>query len=175
MTEHILVATDGSHTADRAVRMAGELAGHYGAKLTICHVLMHKAPPEELERMAEIEHIVPEVGRLTMSRPENVPGNMADLFRKLEGSEHTARAVAAIGDTIVTSAREIAQEAGARDVHTRTAQGDYAESILSTAREEGADMIVMGRRGLGTFKRLLQGSVSQKVVAHAECTVMTVI
>ncbi len=38
----------------------------------------------------------------------------------------------------------------------------------------GADMIVIGSRGLGELKGLLVGSVSNKVAEHAKCSVLTV-
>lgn len=37
------------------------------------------------------------------------------------------------------------------------------------AEEEGADLIVMGSRGLGGIRRALAGSVSDSVVNHAHC------
>ena len=45
-------------------------------------------------------------------------------------------------------------------------------SILRVAKEEGFDCIAIGSRGLGGAKAWLLGSVSSKVVAEAECTVI---
>ena len=56
----------------------------------------------------------------------------------------------------------------------RTETGDAAEAILSVAKAEGADLIVMGCRGLGPLKSLLAGSVSQKVNHLATATCITV-
>jgi nucleotide-binding universal stress UspA family protein len=47
-----------------------------------------------------------------------------------------------------------------------------ARGLLAEAR--GASLIVMGARGLGGFRSLLMGSVSQQVVQHAPCPVLVV-
>ena len=39
---------------------------------------------------------------------------------------------------------------------------------------EGADMVVLGRRGMGGFARMLMGSVSSQVAQHAQCPVLIV-
>ena len=39
---------------------------------------------------------------------------------------------------------------------------------------QGADMVVLGRRGMGGFARQLIGSVSSQVTQHAECPVLIV-
>lgn len=51
-------------------------------------------------------------------------------------------------------------------------EGDPVEAILETVEAERADMIVMGRRGLGRLQGLLVGSVSERVARHAEVPVL---
>lgn len=43
-----------------------------------------------------------------------------------------------------------------------------------TAAAEGADLLVLGARGLGGFRGLLLGSVSQQAVAHSPCPVVVI-
>ena len=50
--------------------------------------------------------------------------------------------------------------------------GDPATAILDAADESDSDLIVMGTRGLGTAERWLIGSVSDKVLHHAHCSVL---
>ena len=52
--------------------------------------------------------------------------------------------------------------------------GDPAESIVSAAEAEAADLIVVGTHGRGPIGRLFLGSVSQHVVRHAPCPVLVV-
>ena len=52
--------------------------------------------------------------------------------------------------------------------------GDVAEEIINTADEGDYDIIVIGSRGLGIFSRTILGSVSHKVIQHANVTVMVV-
>lgn len=49
-----------------------------------------------------------------------------------------------------------------------------AESIISYAAEQKADLIVIGTRGRSGLKRLVLGSVANGVVAHASCPVLVV-
>ncbi len=53
-------------------------------------------------------------------------------------------------------------------------QGPPRQVIVEEAEHWGADLIVMGSRGLGTWNRLLLGSVSNSVVHHAKCSVEVV-
>ena len=52
--------------------------------------------------------------------------------------------------------------------------GAVALEIVALAEELGADLIVMGSRGLGGVRRVLMGSVSDSVVRHAHCPVLVV-
>jgi nucleotide-binding universal stress UspA family protein len=57
-------------------------------------------------------------------------------------------------------------------VTVRAAIGMPAEELLSAAHD--ADMLVVGSRGAGGFKRLLLGSVSAQVTHHAHCPVVVI-
>ncbi|WP_147199075.1 universal stress protein [Pantoea sp. MBD-2R] len=54
----------------------------------------------------------------------------------------------------------------------RVLAGESAETIVAHANEIGASMIVMGRRHLSSFNRLLKGSVSAAVIERASCPVL---
>ena len=50
--------------------------------------------------------------------------------------------------------------------------GDPAREILDASRDWHADLIVTGSRGIGTIRRLLQGSVAHKVMMHTRSSVL---
>lgn len=52
--------------------------------------------------------------------------------------------------------------------------GDPASKIIDYAEKNKIDLIIMGGRGLGTFEKLLLGSVSNKITAHSHCPVLIV-
>lgn len=56
-------------------------------------------------------------------------------------------------------------------ISSEVLQGPPAQTIVEEAERWGADLIVMGSRGLGAWSRLLLGSVSNSVVHHAKCSV----
>ncbi|HXC66594.1 MAG TPA: universal stress protein, partial [Nitrospiraceae bacterium] len=52
--------------------------------------------------------------------------------------------------------------------------GRPAEEIMEVASKHKADLIVMGAKGLDAISRFLLGSVSTRVVQHANCSVLVV-
>ena len=52
--------------------------------------------------------------------------------------------------------------------------GDTADSIVDLAKQEAADLIVVGSRHRGVIRRLLFGSVSSDVIVDAPCDVLVV-
>ncbi|WP_314245188.1 universal stress protein [Streptomyces kutzneri] len=73
---------------------------------------------------------------------------------------------------LVEEVRTVLGEGGASQVHERLVRGNPAEVLVDQAA--GADMLVVGSRGRGGFRRALLGSVSQQVALHAPCPVTIV-
>lgn len=172
MITHILVATDGSDKARDAVAMAANLAKSLNARLTVLHVTLHGLRAEEASRLAEAEHLVRRVSAYAMPQLGRVPVSMNEFFQASQGD--VAQMVSVLGDHIAGDAAENARSIGVGNVDMRVEPGDYAETILAVADEIGADMIALGSRGLGRLRGMLVGSVSQKVIQHAHCSVMVV-
>jgi nucleotide-binding universal stress UspA family protein len=87
----------------------------------------------------------------------------------LDLAEHAAKAAQEETDKVLDKLG-----AGERppSVTVRGVVGLPAEEILNAA--QGADMIVVGSRGAGGFRRLLMGSVSSQVTHHACCPVVVI-
>jgi len=71
---------------------------------------------------------------------------------------------------LATEATQLFLDRG-RQARALVVVGDPAEAILEAAESESADLIVMGRRGLGRLEGLLVGSVSERVARHAQAPV----
>lgn len=87
--------------------------------------------------------------------------------------ENLEKAVREAAHGVIQSA--LAKLQGIEDKSLKTSgeviQGSPKQAIVEEAESWGADLIVMGSRGLGTWNRLLMGSVSNSVVHHANCSV----
>ncbi|WP_422367738.1 universal stress protein [Pelagibius sp.] len=93
-------------------------------------------------------------------------GPLADLAN----AEDLSRAE--VFDRILSSAQVLAEVPAGVTVERRVGHGDPADEILEEAGRAGADLIVVGRRGLGEYAELLLGSVSRKVLHLAKVPVM---
>ncbi len=149
MVDVILVPTDESDHARKAVTLAADLAQKYGARLIALHVMTPSwsdRVPEELRSYAKAEHI-----------------------------QATEREILeSVGQQILRRAETLALEEGLEQIETLLEVGDVAATVLAVAQRQNVDLIVMGSRGLGGMKGLLQGSVSHKVNAHSPCSCITV-
>ena len=65
-------------------------------------------------------------------------------------------------------------EAAGVEAEPHPREGDPADAILDVAEEIGADLIVVGNKGMTGAKRFLLGSVPNKVSHHAPCSVYIV-
>jgi nucleotide-binding universal stress UspA family protein len=173
MTQSIVVAVDGSNTGEKALERAVDLAVKCAARLTVVHVLHEGQGSEELERMAEAEHLAEHAHSVLDVGPV-APVGMVALFDSVERDEHRLRLLTAIGDKLAADAAKQAKAAGVAEVATRVENGPVAETLVRVAADVGADLIVCGSRGLGPVKKLFLGSVSTDVVQSASCSVMVV-
>jgi len=138
MIKQIVVPVDGSAHAKRALDMASELAIQLSAGLTLVHVMSRIGSdrvPAELKQYAEVEH-------LTLNE-----------YELLES----------VAKSILSEAQQQAQQQGVTQVTTALEEGNPAHQIVEYAKTHGADLIVMGSRGLNDLSGLLLGSVSHKV------------
>lgn len=140
----ILVATDFSETAQKALETAIDMAGHFEAQLVVLHAYNVEIPIAS--PMMTGGYILPdgffdEIAKQARLQVESV------------ANEISAGGVRAIGVAIDEPA---------------------ALAIVDEAKRRGADMIVMGTRGLTGIKHLALGSIADKVVRTAPCPVLTV-
>jgi nucleotide-binding universal stress UspA family protein len=77
------------------------------------------------------------------------------------------------GDPVLTEALELADDAGV-DAEAELLVGYPPKQILRLADDVGADLIVVGSRGLGGLKSMIVGSTSREVLAHADRPVLVV-
>ena len=169
MIKTIVVPIDGSEHAEKAIRLAIDIAEKYEARLLFLYVLARGPLPDALRHMAEVEYA-------SGGSPEALKVVAGDLPSAVIGGgrRDDGELARKIGEGLLARAEEEAQRCGVKEVSTLMEDGDPAEQILDHAERAGANLIVMGCRGLGSLKGLLMGSVSQKVAQLAPCSCITV-
>ncbi|MEA2282439.1 MAG: hypothetical protein QOK21_3046 [Solirubrobacteraceae bacterium] len=144
MFQTIVVGTDGSETARKAVREAVALAKSVGASVGIVSAY----EPVSKQRLREESRQAPADTQWAINAREDVEATLTEAEEDVEDA----------GIAIRTFARE----------------GDPADAILDVAEEESADLIVVGNKGMTGAKRFLLGSVPNKVSHHAPCSVLII-
>jgi nucleotide-binding universal stress UspA family protein len=176
MFRTILAATDGSEHSGLAVSLAADLAEKYDARLVLLNVVDNRELTPAQMHLAEIEYGDILRAKVPGARIENMPGMGFQGVRPviIEYAGISAGIRETLAEGILKKAEARAKAKGARAIETRVEFGDAAPSIIAVAKEIGADLIVLGSRGLSDLKGLLLGSVSHKVANLAEVPVITV-
>lgn len=147
--QRILVAVDGSEGSTRASEVAVDLAEKYNAQLFVLNVF--RGYPEYVTAFPSI------------------PAPSGKAFEDYEAYARKASV------EVVGRAVSIAEKKGVKaKPKTSETIGSVVQTITDYAVMEKIDLIVMGTRGMGGFKKMLLGSVSSGVVTHAHCTVLVV-
>lgn len=174
MIKKILVPTDGSEHAKKAVMLASDIAGKYRARLVLLHVLLDGSTAAELRNLVKVRKLPKSVVE-AMNQAEDIQKSAAAMP---EGVSILIplpdEVLEAVGNAILDDAEAVARKHGAKGIKRSLMRGRAAECILSSAKKEKANMIVMGSRGLGNLRGMLVGSVSHKVGNLSDCTCVTV-
>lgn len=142
MYKHILVPTDGTEFAARAVAHAVDLAKQFGARLTGVTVL----PPL---RMMAIE------GAILSETPEDY-----------------ARWIEEVAKERLAPIKAAADKAGVACETVHIEHDQPYQGIIDTANGKGCDLIVMASHGRRGVSALLLGSETQKVLTHTGIPVL---
>ena len=144
----IIACVDGSKQAMRAAITAVELAKRCDARLPFISVAPEhsKQIDEDLRRFMEAERL------------ERPPDEAIDRVRA----------------KLLKGMTDHARKKGHRNVDPIMRTGHPAHAIVDFARNAGADLIVMGSRGLGDVESVLIGSVSLEVSSRSSCPCLLV-
>jgi nucleotide-binding universal stress UspA family protein len=143
--ENLLVATDGSHAAEKAVEFAVKFAKRHDSRLIICTVTS--------ERLVRLESPEP--------NPPDVDVSVQDA-----GDRISTEALA--------KAEKLAQAAGVNYELDEIYGRNVAAAIAKEASAAGVDHIIIGSTGMTQLATCVLGSVAQNVVHYAECPVTVV-
>jgi nucleotide-binding universal stress UspA family protein len=77
-----------------------------------------------------------------------------------------------LGQEILDEGVKRVEESGGRLADAHLVEGRAADEILDLAERVGADLVVIGSRGLGPVGRIALGSVSEAVLLHSRCPVL---
>ena len=144
MFKHILIPTDGSPVANKAVKAGIELAKQLGAKVTGYYA---------------VEAIQPRVYG---------EGYIVDN-KTIKAFEQQARAV---GQKHIDGMAKIAGAAGVKFAGLVTTSETPYEGIIEAARKQKCDAIFMASHGRRGLAGVIMGSVTHKVLTHSKLPVL---
>lgn len=143
----ILVPIDGSKNADKALSKALVIGEKFDSELILIHVISDFI--EDFSTTAEGFQIPnTTVIKIRTAVREQVQKMMEERLDRVQKKKINCKSYILIGDT--------------------------GSEIIQCSEKNDVDLIVMGARGLGKFKQLLLGSVSNKVVTSSSCPVLIV-
>lgn len=146
MFKTILIALDGSKHADKALKVAIEMAQQCEAKLILYHAV-------------KITNLMPGYDKW-------VNTDAREAFETVAMEQATL---------MLDAAEKQVRDAGLADFERKLQQADSAtHAILAIAEAEQVDLLVVGTRGLTGLRELAMGSVAHKVTAAATCPVLVV-
>ena len=139
----VLIALDYDPTAQKVAEVGFEMAKKMNAEITLLHVM---ADPLYYSS-AGYSPIMGFIGYMDMGPMEL---DSVDILKKVS-QEFLEKSKLHLGD---------------KTIKTLVKEGDYADTILDTAKELHADIIVMGSHSRKWLENIVMGSVTEKVLQH---------
>ena len=171
----ILLAFDGSEDSVVALKTAEKLTKLCKASLTVVYVDTQKPVgyfPQDPSNAPHLSHSP----NATFQQPFPYLGATGVPLSNLIANEPEKEQMDSVDytpDHILSDARVNLSDV-LKDVDYELLQGQPANEICNYAKENDIDLIVIGNRGLSGLKKLVMGSVSDKVTHLAECPVLVV-
>ncbi|MCP4319867.1 MAG: universal stress protein [Hyphomicrobiales bacterium] len=169
--KNILVPTDGSDHADKAVDLASDIAVKYGAALILLYVTCRGPSLEKLRLSVDLDQLSESAREELDPARHVIAEHVSSAFVPPVVSKDSLEEIA---DQVLARGRQTAEAKGVRKPTLLLMDGDPAHQIVGTARREQVELIAMGSRGLGGGEGLFAGSVSYKVSQTVPCSCMVV-
>ena len=148
MFKKIVIGLDGSESSENALRLACDLAQHYDSEIHLVHT----------------------------PQPQTVAFAMGAVAGYHAATTMPAAAkVKEAAEKILSAGKAIAKKHNRAIDQTHIGHGNPADQIIAYAEDFRADLIVTGRRGLGSIGSLVQGSTSQRVNHLAKCACLSIV
>lgn len=96
------------------------------------------------------------------------------ILPELEEGAYIAEKMKALAEAALAKAKEVAQGKGMTPSMLLASGPSPADEIVKTAKNEKADLIVVGSRGLAGKGKYFLGSTASQVVTHSHCSVLVV-
>ena len=131
MLEKVLVATDGSENAQRALTFAGAMASRFDSELKVLYVFSPAVMDDATRHLAEVEHLLPKKRPQSSLNLEVTQGTPLDAEPSADPSEIGVMYQAAeqVAQVLADDGGRIAKRAGATKVTPVVRSGDPTESI----------------------------------------------
>ncbi|HEX7066405.1 MAG TPA: universal stress protein [Bacillales bacterium] len=173
--QKLLVAFDGSDGSMKALEHGMNYAKENSAELTVLSVIKNQKKSEDIPAQGNpsstfmaggngMYQVAPKGINAQAERMEHVPRMTEEQRQEVINSK---------GEEVLREAKNRLKKESVR-FETAVMEGDAAEEIDKYALAHEADLIVIGHRGLSGLKKLVLGSVSQKVVEKSNCPVLVV-
>ena len=144
MYNKILLPTDGSKNAEKAIKHALHIAEEENAEIVILNVIdsayFTGLPEEELINKSEI---------ILHEQSEKVINRVKDIIKESEGTDNIR-------------------------LSSLTLEGNAADIILKVSEKEDIDLIIIASSGKHMLDRFLLGSVTEKTVRHSKIPVLVI-